>query len=70
MAEPLRHLGLMRADREVRVPDVLARLGLAERVLDQFPAELSAAPPGRAYGQVATASTRVPEEELGAIIVS
>ena len=42
MAEPLRYLGLSRADREARVRDVVARLGLGERVLDQFPAELSA----------------------------
>jgi ABC-type dipeptide/oligopeptide/nickel transport system ATPase subunit len=42
MAEPLRYLGLPRADREARVRDVAARLGLGERALDQFPAELSA----------------------------
>ena len=42
MGEPLRYLGLPRADREARVRDVAARLGLGERALDQFPAELSA----------------------------
>ena len=42
IAEPLRYLGLSRADRDVRVREVVARLGLAESVLDQFPAELSA----------------------------
>jgi oligopeptide/dipeptide ABC transporter ATP-binding protein len=33
---------LTRAERERRVRDVAGRLGLAERALDQFPAELSA----------------------------
>ena len=42
LGEPLRYLGLPRAERECRVREVAARLGLAERVLDQFPAELSA----------------------------
>ena len=42
IAEPLRYLGLSRADREMRVREVVARLGLPERILEQFPAELSA----------------------------
>jgi oligopeptide/dipeptide ABC transporter ATP-binding protein len=42
LGEPLRYLELSRADRERRVRDIVARLGLAERVLDQLPAELSA----------------------------
>jgi oligopeptide/dipeptide ABC transporter ATP-binding protein len=42
IAEPLRYLGLSRADREARVREVVGRLGLGERVLDQLPAELSA----------------------------
>jgi oligopeptide/dipeptide ABC transporter ATP-binding protein len=41
IAEPLRYLGLSRADRDARMREVLALLGLAGRVLDQFPAELS-----------------------------
>jgi oligopeptide/dipeptide ABC transporter ATP-binding protein len=41
IAEPLRYLGLSRADRDARMREVLARLGLAGRVLDQLPAELS-----------------------------
>jgi oligopeptide/dipeptide ABC transporter ATP-binding protein len=41
IAEPLRYLGLSRADRDARMR-VVPRLGLTERVLDQFPAELSA----------------------------
>jgi oligopeptide/dipeptide ABC transporter ATP-binding protein len=42
IAEPLRHLGVSRADRERQVRDIAVRLGLAPHVLDQFPAELSA----------------------------
>jgi oligopeptide/dipeptide ABC transporter ATP-binding protein len=42
LSEPLRYLGLSRADRDARVREVVSRLGLTERVLDQFPAELSA----------------------------
>ncbi len=42
LGEPLRYLGLSRADREARVRELVARLGLTERVLDQLPAELSA----------------------------
>jgi len=42
LGEPLRYLGQPRADRERRVRDMAGRLGLAERVLEQFPAELSA----------------------------
>jgi oligopeptide/dipeptide ABC transporter ATP-binding protein len=42
IAEPLRYLGLSRADRDARVREVVARLGLAERVVEKFPAELSA----------------------------
>ena len=42
LGEPLRYLGLSRADRDARVRDVVSRLGLAERVVDQFPLELSA----------------------------
>jgi len=42
LAEPLRFLGVNRADRERRVRDVAQHLGLSPRVLEQFPAELSA----------------------------
>jgi len=42
IAEPLRYLGLSQMDRDARMREVVARLGLAEGVLDQFPAELSA----------------------------
>ena len=42
LGEPLIYLGLPRADREKRVREVVARLGLAERTLEQFPEELSA----------------------------
>src|SRR5215467_5626517 len=42
LGEPLRYLGLARADRDARVRDVVMRLGLTERVLDQYPLELSA----------------------------
>jgi ABC-type proline/glycine betaine transport system ATPase subunit len=33
---------LSRAERDARARDVVVRLGLTERVLDQFPMELSA----------------------------
>jgi ABC-type glutathione transport system ATPase component len=42
LGEPLRYLGLPRADRERRVRDVAGRLSLGEHTLDLFPAELSA----------------------------
>ena len=42
LAEPLRYLGVTRPDRERRVREIVGRLGLAERVLEQFPGELSA----------------------------
>ena len=42
LSEPLRYLGLARADRDARVREVISRLGLTERVLDQFPMELIA----------------------------
>src|SRR5262249_8784692 len=42
LAEPLRHLGIPRADRERRVREVAAHLGLPARALDQYPSELSA----------------------------
>jgi oligopeptide/dipeptide ABC transporter ATP-binding protein len=42
LGEPLRYLGQSRADRDARVRDVVMRLGLTERVLDQYPLELSA----------------------------
>jgi len=42
LGEPLRYLGVTRADRERRVLDVARRLGLPDSTLDQFPAELSA----------------------------
>jgi oligopeptide/dipeptide ABC transporter ATP-binding protein len=42
LSEPLRYLGLSRAERDARARDVVMRLGLTERVLDQFPMELSA----------------------------
>jgi oligopeptide/dipeptide ABC transporter ATP-binding protein len=42
LAEPLRHLGMTRADRERRAREIAEHLGLKPRVLEQFPAELSA----------------------------
>ncbi len=42
LAEPLRFLGVNRADRDKRVREVAEHLGLPARVLDQYPAELSA----------------------------
>ena len=39
IAEPLRYLGLSQTDRDARMREVVARLGLAEGVLDQFPAD-------------------------------
>ncbi len=42
LGEPLRYLGATRADRDRRVRDVARRLGFADSVLEQFPAELSA----------------------------
>ena len=42
LSEPLRYLGLSRAERDARARDVVMRLGLTERVLGQFPMELSA----------------------------
>lgn len=42
LAEPLRHLGMSRADREKRAREVAAYLGLSPRLLEQYPAELSA----------------------------
>ena len=42
LGEPLRYLGLIASGPRARVRDVVARLGLGQRVLDQFPAELSA----------------------------
>jgi oligopeptide/dipeptide ABC transporter ATP-binding protein len=42
LGEPLIYLGLPRADRERRVEEVAARLGLAGGTLAHFPAELSA----------------------------
>ena len=42
LSEPLRYLGLSRAERDARARDVVMRLGLTERMLDQFPMELSA----------------------------
>jgi oligopeptide/dipeptide ABC transporter ATP-binding protein len=42
LAEPLRHLGMTRPDRERRARQIAEHLGLKPRVLDQFPAELSA----------------------------
>ena len=64
MAEPLRYLGMARADRETRVRDVAMRLGLPEHTLNLFPAELSAGQQqrvgiGRAHRyQAAAARTR------------
>jgi oligopeptide/dipeptide ABC transporter ATP-binding protein len=42
LAEPLRHLGMTRADREQRAREVVEHLGLKPHVLEQFPGELSA----------------------------
>jgi oligopeptide/dipeptide ABC transporter ATP-binding protein len=42
LAEPLRYLGMTRADRERRVREIAAHLGMPERVLDRYPSELSA----------------------------
>ncbi|HEY4044611.1 MAG TPA: ABC transporter ATP-binding protein [Rhodopila sp.] len=42
LAEPLRHLGMSRADRDRRAREIAEHLGLKPRVLEQFPAELSA----------------------------
>jgi oligopeptide/dipeptide ABC transporter ATP-binding protein len=42
LAEPLRHLGIPRADRDRRTREIADHLGLPTRALDQFPPELSA----------------------------
>ncbi len=42
LAEPLRYLGINRADRERRVREVAEHLGLSARVLELYPTELSA----------------------------
>lgn len=42
LGEPLRYLGLTRADRERRVADIARLLGLPARLLEQYPSELSA----------------------------
>jgi oligopeptide/dipeptide ABC transporter ATP-binding protein len=41
IGEPLRALGVNRADREKAVREAVRRVGLAERLLDVYPAELS-----------------------------
>ncbi len=42
LGEPLRYLGMNRADRDRRVRDTATHLGLPERALDRYPSELSA----------------------------
>ncbi len=42
LAEPLRYLGMNRADREKRAREVADHLGLSTRVLSLYPSELSA----------------------------
>jgi oligopeptide/dipeptide ABC transporter ATP-binding protein len=42
LAEPLRYIGMKRADRDRRVADIANLLGLSPRLLDRYPNELSA----------------------------
>ena len=56
LAEPLRYLGINRADRERRVREVAEHLGLPARVLELYPAELSAGQCSNASALVAPSS--------------
>ena len=60
IAEPLRVMGVGRADRERRVSEIAGRVGLSESMLHKFPAELSAGQQQR----VGIARAMAPDPEL------